>query len=205
MILTDVKWKSLLCGILILVSFVFLKPFPAWAGTDGTNNDAATAIEITAGQQVSTSIDYSSDQDWYKITVDQACSLYTTLTNNSGAIFYSILNYSQSQLSTKLCSTGTSNHYWKVTPGTYYIQISNLSGVNYTTSSISFNVTLRGEDQWENNNTSANAVQISSGQQYSNISIEAVNDNDWFKITVDHVSGIQGWQRRVETGQIGMV
>ncbi|NLB19137.1 MAG: hypothetical protein GX825_10540, partial [Syntrophomonadaceae bacterium] len=55
------------------------------------------AYTITPGQTEYLSIDFSGDQDWYKIAVDNTCSLLSTVTNNSGYVYYIIydqdLNY----------------------------------------------------------------------------------------------------------------
>jgi len=168
----------------------FLNLSAAIAGTDGSNNSPETAYTVTPGQTEFLSIDFSGDKDWYKITVDHTCSLLSTVINNSGYIEYHIYDQDLQKIAAPWFSTGTKTYSRKVGPGTYYIKIYEWQSVNYATSNISFRIDLIEEDPWENNDVSARAVEILPEQQISNVSIEAVNDYDWFKITVDHTCSL---------------
>ena len=161
------------------------------------NDQTVNAVAITPDQTINgIAVEAWNDNDWVSITVDQTCSIVSTITNNSGYITYGIYNSSLTYLSgINFIGTGTAYHAWKVTPGTYYIKISEYSNeraVNYFTSNISLTVNLREQDAYENNDIAGNAVELTPGQTLSNIGIEAPNDVDWFKIDVDHTCSIIG-------------
>ncbi len=155
-----------------------------------SNNTPETALEIFPGQLITTSIDYQGDQKWFKINVDHTCSIVSNITNNSGVAYYTLYNASLNKLQGgTVYSSGKSGY--KVSPGVYYIKISDhLSSIDYLNSCITLTVNLREEDQWENNDTSEHALEITAGQQLSGIAIEARNDEDWFKINIDHTCSI---------------
>ena len=112
----DRKMKWILAGISLLVLLLLLMarvPY-AQAGTDGSNISPETAIELTAGQAVSTSMDFANDADWYKITVDHTCSLMSTVTNNSGSVRYALLNSNLNQLEWTWFNSGTGQHPYQL-------------------------------------------------------------------------------------------
>lgn len=172
--------------LLVFVGIFRISPVNA---TDGTNNSPETAIELLPGQQISTSIDYKGDQDWYKINVSDTSSIASTISNNSGGVWYELYDESLNSLHvTSVVSTKIDS--WKVNQGVYYIKISDFSGVNYLTSSITLKVDIIQEDLWENNDSSNSAVEVIAGQELTGISIEAKNDEDWFKINISDTSSI---------------
>ena len=158
------------------------------------NDQTVNAVAITPGQTLNgIAVEARNDNDWFAVTVDHTCSIVSAITNSSGYIDYGIYDSNQVQLSAITTNSGTFTHGWKVSPGTYYIKINEWSGVrsvNYLTSTINLTVQLREEDAYENNDALSNAYQLTPGQTLSNIAIEARNDYDWYKITVDHTCSI---------------
>lgn len=117
--------------ILFLFSLVMQVNTPvAFAGTDDPNNTSETAIELVAGEQLLSSIDYSGDQDWFKITVDHTCSLTGTFTTNNGRVYFRLYDSNLNQVF--YTEAGSSTFSYKVNPGTYYVKLHEWSGVNYS-------------------------------------------------------------------------
>ncbi|WHH57951.1 RHS repeat domain-containing protein [Petroclostridium sp. X23] len=106
------------------------------------SSDAEDLIELVPGQEVITSINDSSDEDWFKISVDHTSSIFSEITNNSGYIDYEIYDASLNKLySNWFRSTGKTS--FKVAPGEYYIKIKERGSVDYVASNITLKVSLQ--------------------------------------------------------------
>lgn len=134
----------LLMTITLIIMFGGIMLSPAHAGTDGSNNSPETAFTLFPGQQVSNSIDYKGDQDWFKISVDHTCSLVANITNNSGYVNYDLYDASLQKLYSNVFYS-SAIYGWKVSPGIYYIKLSDYSNINYLTSNITMKVALVNE------------------------------------------------------------
>jgi hypothetical protein len=176
---------------IVITLFLFLSGFllPSIASASEPNNTPETATEIVLGQQMSDSITYSGENNWFRITVDHTCSIVSDITSVNAFIRYTLYDSTLNQLSLKQ-PVSSGKFGYKVDPGTYYIKLNEHSNINYATNSITLTVNLREQDAYENNDNSASAVEITPGQTLSNIGIEATNDADWFKINIDHTCSI---------------
>ncbi len=182
--------KHLLILLFLSMAVLAVIPSPALADTDG-NDSFAEAVEIFAGSQNTTTMDFRSDLDYFKITVDQTCSISSTISHNGSFMYYQLYDSQQQSLQTRpVTYAGSVKASYKVSPGTYYIRISDYAtSGTFTPYTVNFNVNAVAPDSLEQNDTPALAVQAKSGTQY-NMSIEAVNDYEWFKIDVPQTSSI---------------
>jgi hypothetical protein len=169
--------------LLIFTLFLFLSGFllPSIASASEPNTTPETATEIVLGQQMSDSITYSGENNWFRITVDHTCSIVSDITSVNGFIRYTLYDNALNQLYLKQ-PVSSGKYSYKVDAGTYYLKLNEHSNVNYATNTITLTVNLREQDAYENNDISSNAVEITPGRTFSNIGIEATNDTIGLKL-----------------------
>ena len=147
------------------IFFLFLLVIwhPSLASASVLNNIAGNATEITINQQITDSIAYKGDCDWFKIQVNETSSLIHNLTNNSGGLYYEIYDSSLNLLKrNNTTGPGSATFSYKVGPGEYYIKISEsgFPSINYQISNISLTVSIRNQDPYENNDVPEEHMQL---------------------------------------------
>ena len=185
-----INWKSTLFLLTIaLILAAVIPAAPARADTDG-NDSFAEAVAVSPGIN-STTMEFKSDCDYFTITVDETCSICSTVSTGGCYAYYRIYDQSQAQLQSTLVTPNYSvKPSYKVAPGTYYLRVSDRSYLpGFTPYTVNFNIQIIEEDALENNDSAASAYSAVPGTTY-NMVIEANNDYEWFEVNVSEKSSI---------------
>ena len=135
-----------------------------------------------------------NDEDWFKVVLNKAQSIKVNISGGiSGGDHLEYYLYEEKELKessnpkhldfANFMGSGGSAYY-KVKSGTYYIRIKPMSHTTgWAEKDFKLVVDLLEEDAYENNDTWNLAREISLGNEY-NITLNAENDYDWFKVTL---------------------
>ncbi|MFN9399107.1 MAG: PPC domain-containing protein, partial [Dolichospermum sp.] len=136
-------------------------------------------------------IDSSSDEDWFKITLldTGTSSNYVKINflNSSGDIDLVLYQADGTYISD---SAGTGDEELisleELAAGDYFVQVYGFYGATNTYSlQTSLPTTTITGDEFEPNNTQSAAASLGSvSQSWSNLTIDSSSDEDWFKITL---------------------
>jgi hypothetical protein len=155
------------------------------------NDTFATARSLAASDQTysSLTINAANDDDYYSIVPANSGTLVvsTAFTHSQGNVDLQILNSSQTQLGLSNSTTNSEQLSVAVTAGqTYYVRVFGASGATSPNYSLTVDVPAPAApgDALENNDTFATArVLTPVDQVYSNLSIDAANDDDYYALT----------------------
>ncbi|MCW9681315.1 PPC domain-containing protein, partial [Dolichospermum planctonicum UHCC 0167] len=153
------------------------------------NNTQSAAASLGSVSQSwsNLTIDSSSDEDWFKITLldTGTSSNYVKINflNSSGDIDLVLYQADGTDISD---STGTGDEELisleELAAGDYFVQVYGYDGA---TNTYSLQTSLPTGDEFEPNNTQSAAASLGSvSQSWSNLTIDSSSDEDWFKITL---------------------
>lgn len=138
---------------------------------------------------------HHQDQDWFCLPVDQSGTLKLKVTPDTSRmdLVLTILKKGGKELVIDHNGDGELESYQaEVTPGLYYIRVSNLASYSYPVVGeyiLDVHLATSYEDPFEPNNRSYQATTLTPGESYLGV-IDPETDVDWYRIRLEGESSI---------------
>jgi subtilisin family serine protease len=140
--------------------------------------------------------DHAQDQDWFSIPVDQAGTLQLKVTPDTARMdpVLTIVRKGGKELVIDHNGDGEPESFqMEVTPGLYYIKVSNISSYTYPVIGeyiLDIHLATSYEDPYEPNNKSYQATALNFDENYLGV-IDPETDVDWYRFKLDGESEVQ--------------